>query len=551
MIIRDGTTFAARAVTGFALAHPAIVRRVENGVIARAQPDETAPLFVIGGGSGHFPAFTGFVGEGLAAAAVHGDIFASPSEVAITGVVRAARPSGDVILGYGNYAGDRLNFSAAANRLRDDGYRVHELIVTDDIASSPEHAERRGIAGNVVVFKVCGAAIAEGRPLDSVVGIAERANAGTRTLGVALSGCTIPGSRNPLFTVGEDTVAIGLGIHGEPGIESRGSLTETELAELLVDRTVGELLASPSRRFAVLLNGMGAVNAEALHSLWPVIHARLRLHGCTAVAPLVGAYVSSLDMDGLSLSLCALDPELEALWLAPARSGALDRRAGDVTLVDDVLAPAASERADTMATGIVGKAFQAIVAVLAQAETQLGELDAVAGDGDHGRGMLAGARAALDATSGIEDPKAALHAAGTGWAARAGGTSGALWGAMLVAASDALIPDAPIEDQVRSAVAAAHRELVRRGGAQPGDKTMLDAIEPFANRIAESGDIHDAWIAAARMAQAAADATRNLVPRRGRSRSHPGRSAGHPDPGAVSFALVVDALAPSFDKGEG
>ena len=212
--------FAATALAGFCAIHGRNVRLVRGGVVRSTETPKGKVSLVVGGGSGHFPAFAGYVGPGLADAAVAGDVFASPSTAAVARVCRHADHGGGMILGFGNYAGDVLNFSVAAERLRAEGIDVRIVPVTDDVASAPAEtaAKRRGIAGTVLVYKVAGAAAEAGLPLDEVERITRHANDRTVSFGVAFGGCTLPGASAPLFTVPDGKMGVGLGIHGEPGI---------------------------------------------------------------------------------------------------------------------------------------------------------------------------------------------------------------------------------------------------------------------------------------------------------------------------------------------
>ncbi|KJZ31376.1 dihydroxyacetone kinase, partial [Paracoccus sp. S4493] len=211
--------FAATALAGFCAAHADRVIPVPHGALRAHAGAPGKVALVVGGGSGHYPAFLGYVGPGLADGAVAGDVFASPSTSAVVGVARAVDLGGGVILGFGNYAGDVLNFGAAAERLRAEGIDARILAVTDDVASAPatDAARRRGVAGDLLVFKIAGAAAEAGLDLDAVMDLAGRANARTVSFGLAFDGCTLPGQAAPLFTVPEGQVALGLGIHGEPG----------------------------------------------------------------------------------------------------------------------------------------------------------------------------------------------------------------------------------------------------------------------------------------------------------------------------------------------
>ena len=224
---------------------------------------------VVGGGSGHYPAFGGLVGPGLAHGAAMGNLFASPSTQQVYAVAKAADVGGGVFFSYGNYAGDVLNFDAAQERLRAEGIPCETVTVTDDVASAPatEAHKRRGIAGDLTVFRSAAAAAEAGADLGEVARIAAHANARTRTFGVAFSGCTLPGADAPLFTVPEGRMAIGLGIHGEPGVDETAIPTADELADLLVSRLLDETpdgVTVPGARVVPILNGLGSLKYEEM-----------------------------------------------------------------------------------------------------------------------------------------------------------------------------------------------------------------------------------------------------------------------------------------------
>lgn len=556
-------SFADEALEGFVAAHPGYVRRVRGGVARATRSPDRQVAVVVGGGTGHYPAFAGWVGAGLAHGAACGNIFASPSASQICSVVRAADNGGGVLATFGNYTGDVLHFGHAAERLRAEGVDVRILPVTDDIASAaPDEAhKRRGIAGDLAVIKVAGAAAADGCDLDEVERVARRANAATRSLGVALTGCTLPGADHPLFTVAEGRMALGLGIHGEPGVQELPLLSAQDTAELLVQRLVAEAPPAGGGRVAVVLNGLGTVKYDELFVVYRSVSAQLREHGYVTVGAEVGEQCASLDMAGLSLTLMWLDEELERYWTAPADSPAFRR--GAVQPGEPVETTEEEASADSLPVGSAGSQELAsrLVDALRQArdrlvdnERYLGDIDAVAGDGDHGLGMARGARAAVDSaeralTAGV-GARTLLMCAADSWAECAGGSSGALWGAGLNAAAatldDRSVPDA---GHVGRAVRAAVDAVRRVGGAAPGDKTMLDAAEPFAATLqSEAGPVPAAWRRAVAAAREAAEATAPLLAQRGRARVLAERSRGTPDPGAVSFALVVEAVADSLGE---
>ncbi|HLK15004.1 MAG TPA: dihydroxyacetone kinase subunit DhaK, partial [Fimbriimonadaceae bacterium] len=242
-LVVNANTFAAEAVAGYIAANPRYVRQVDGGVVRSTLIPQGQVALVVGGGSGHYPGYTGFVGPGLGSGAVCGNIFASPSSGQVYRVAKSVERGAGVLLAIGNYAGDVLHFGVAAERLRGEGIDVRLLAMTDDVASaSPDQIEnRRGIAGCLAVVKVAGAAAEAGMSLDEVERIARKANDRTRTLGVAFSGCTLPGATAPLFTVPDGQMAFGLGIHGEPGIAEFPLMDAASLADLLVGRLLEDM----------------------------------------------------------------------------------------------------------------------------------------------------------------------------------------------------------------------------------------------------------------------------------------------------------------------
>jgi D-erythrulose 4-kinase len=564
-IVETADGFVDDALEGFALVHANLVRRVDGGVV-RAQPLVYGTVaVVVGGGSGHYPAFAGLVGPGLAAAAVCGNIFSSPSSGQAYRVAQAAQAGAGVLFSYGNYAGDVLHFDEAQRRLNAEGIETRTVLVTDDVASAPanESSKRRGIAGDLCVFRIASAAAEQGSDLDEVERLAVKANDRTRSLGVAFAGCTLPGATEPLFVVPEGMMSVGLGIHGEPGIRDVPLQSASELAATLCDPLLAERPAGSGERVVPILNGLGSVKYEELFVLYRFINARLAAEGLHVVQPECGELVTSLDMAGVSLTLLWLDEELEQLWSAPVYSPAY--RTGSMALGDappPVHAPpvvaeesvaaaepvavaersAASAAAARVATDLIGVALDAVRA----AEDDLGALDAIAGDGDHGVGMVRGLTAAHDFARSRPDLSlsAILLGAGDAWSERAGGTSGALWGAALGALGDALGErDRYTASDVVDAVTVAVEEVQRRGGAALGDKTMVDALVPFAGALTDGGPFGAALARAALAATLAAAETADLTPRRGRARPLAERSVGHPDPGATSFALMAEAIA--------
>lgn len=320
------TDFREELIEGFVAAYGRLVCRVPNasGVMTVHAPVQGRVAIVTGGGSGHYPAFCGYVGPGLADAAVMGNVFAAPSGEQVYRVAKAVAGDQGVLFCYGNYSGDVLNFDMAEERLRDEGLDVRTVRVTDDVASAPkgEEGDRRGIAGDFFVFKVAGASAARGDSLDEVERLANKANSRTRSFGVAFGGCTLPGQDAPLFTVEPGRMELGLGVHGEPGIQSSHMRPAAEVADLLLDTLLADAPQDAGGKVAVLLNGLGSTKYEELFVLFKDVARRLRAEGLEIYDPVVAEAVTSLDMAGCSLSLLWLDDELQVLLEAPCRSAA-------------------------------------------------------------------------------------------------------------------------------------------------------------------------------------------------------------------------------------
>ncbi|MCM1013067.1 dihydroxyacetone kinase family protein [Brevibacterium sp. XM4083] len=609
-LFNDPNDFVADMSRGLSLAAARWVRAVPGGVVRSTRAAAPTVSLVIGGGSGHFPAFSGLVGPGLAHGAAMGNVFASPSTKQILSVARASDQGRGVLFSYGNYAGDVLNFDQAQEQLRAAGIDTRTVVVTDDIFSAPadEIDRRRGIAGDLAVFKIAGAAAEAGLDLSEVERLAASANDRTRSIGVAFSGCTLPGADAPLFTVPDGRMAVGLGIHGEPGIDDVPLPSASELAELLVTRLLSEAPVT-SGRIVPILNGLGTVKYEELYLLYGLIDPLLREAGLVIVDPEVGEFCTSFDMAGLSLTLVWLDDELAPLWDAPCSSAAFTRGAlgvahervedDDATTADagdretatrdtadpDTAAPDTSAPAaaggdaggprSTARSRALGREIAAVLTRIAgavdDASDDLGHLDSIAGDGDHGIGMQRGSKAAaLEAEAAAAHDQSAgavLRVAGEAWADVGGGTSGAIWGRILSSLA-AAVDDDPTPEGVAAVLATTLDDVRAFGKVEVGDKTLVDALAPLADEFAEAvaeaaapgsdssdragtGPLPRVAAAAARAAHAAdrgADSTAELVARRGRARSHGDKSLGTPDPGAVSLAMIASVVAEELTR---
>ena len=571
-MLNEAADFREEMIAGYAAAYGRYVQRVPDasGVRANGAPAPGRVAVVVGGGSGHYPAFYGLVGQGLASGAAIGDVFTSPPGEQCYRVAKAVDGGAGILFTFGNYSGDVLNFGMAESRLRGEGIDARTVLVTDDVLSAkPEEADRRrGIAGGFYVFKSAGAAAARGDSLDEVERLTRHANSRVRTAGIAFAGCTIPGQEEPLFTVAEGRMEIGLGIHGEPGVRVADQAPTREIAAMLVDTLLAEAPAGAGGEVAVLVNGLGGVKYEEMFVFYNDVVPLLARAGVQPYNPLIGEFVTSLDMAGMSLSLFWWVEELKALLDATASSPAFTSIGPDVagmattaSRAVNVAGTAAARQLDLEEDdtpgGRMGEqarvALRRALATIEEIEDELGRLDAAAGDGDHGAGMVRGLRAAVGAFDGFNGTaRRTFIRGGTAFQNAAGGASGALVGAWLIAIGTGL-PERD-EDVDAAAMAAALEEalatLQRLGQAQPGDKTMIDALAPFGAALtaaaAGGATISGAWAEALPAAATGMLSTVEMVSRRGRASRLGERSRGVQDAGATSIYHVLHAFGTGF-----
>ncbi len=324
MLINVAETVVADALRGMAAAHPELTVDVENRVIVRRDaPVAGKVALVSGGGSGHEPLHGGFVGPGMLAAACPGEVFTSPVPDQMLRAAAAVDSGAGVLFVVKNYTGDVLNFDMAAELAEDEGIQVAKVLVDDDVAvrDSTFTAGRRGTGATLFVHKIAGAAADEGRPLEQVREIGQRVVERSRSFGVALSACSTPAKGSPTFDLPPGELELGVGIHGEPGRERRPMMTSREIADYAVDSVLGDL--RPRGPVLLLVNGMGATPLLELYGFHAEVQRVLAERGVVTARVLVGNYVTSLDMAGVSVTLCEADEEMLRLWDAPVRTPAL------------------------------------------------------------------------------------------------------------------------------------------------------------------------------------------------------------------------------------
>lgn len=307
---------------GLTAAHPSLAKAGSAGrVIRRAQGMRQGKVGIAsGGGSGHLPLFTGYVGHGLLDTCSIGNVFEGPNVDSCIEAISMANGGRGVLRLYGNYGGDRMNFDMAGEMLDDEGIRCTTVLGNDDIASAgpAEAAKRRGVAGIVYAYKAAGAIAEAGADLDEVTRVAAKTVAATRSIGVALASCTIPTASKPSFVLADDEIEMGMGIHGEPGIWRDKLRSADRIVDEMIDRLLAECPTGTGQRVSILINGLGATPLEELFILYRQAARRLAGESLEIVQPLVGPFATSMEMAGASISLCFLDDELQALLAAPA-----------------------------------------------------------------------------------------------------------------------------------------------------------------------------------------------------------------------------------------
>ena len=324
-ILNDPVVFVDEMLDGILAAHPAQLRAVggDNHALVRADAPRPGKVGIAtGGGSGHLPLFLGYVGQGLLDGVAVGDVFASPSAEQMLAVTEQIDGGAGVLYLYGNYGGDVFNFDLAAELAAAQDIRVETILGADDVASAPkgEESRRRGIAGIFFLYKVAGAAAEAGMSLDEVVRVTRKAADHTRTMGVALSPCTLPAVGHPTFELPAGEMEIGMGIHGEPGIR-RGALQNADaIVDELFEPLVSDMDLSKGDRVDVLLNSLGSTPKEELYIMYRRLHARLTDMGVSVHRPYLGEFATSLEMAGASISLLRVDDELATLMDAPANT---------------------------------------------------------------------------------------------------------------------------------------------------------------------------------------------------------------------------------------
>jgi dihydroxyacetone kinase len=547
---------------GFCRAHADRVFRVAPRVVgSRARRDGVG--LITGGGSGHKPAFIGYLGAGMLDAVAVGDVFTSPPADAIRLAIRAADAGHGVLCLLGNYSGDVMNFRMAADLAAREGIDTALSIATDDVGAGfrDEPDRRRGVTGQVLIWKICGALADRGASLSELTATAIEVNAATRTVGVAIAPCTVPQAGSPTFTLGESEMEFGVGHHGEPG-SSREKLPRVDvICERMLTSILDELrpVGAP---VAVIVNGLGATPQMELYVAYRRVAELLDKEGIRVHRAWVGEYFTALEMAGFSLTVSVLKEHLAELLDAP--SDAVSLRQGLIRVAETDLprtqhAPATdgepAGRDDQGASDTdnpedgrqaAREVLSALAAAMPAERERLCRLDAELGDGDHGVTMAKAFTAVgrmLDAPPGASTA-GMLRAVADIFITEVGGATGPLFGSAFLAAADEVPATGPVDSAaIARMLEAAEAAVIKRGGAGPGDKTMLDALAPAARAAKDSAEeeqpVRAALTRASQAAERGAQSTAEMQAKVGRAARLGLRSIGHVDPGAESVALML------------
>ncbi|MEK4466284.1 MULTISPECIES: dihydroxyacetone kinase subunit DhaK [Paenibacillus] len=579
-IINKPETLVREMCNGLVLAHPELDFDPKFKVISKKEINQDKVTLISGGGSGHEPAHAGFVGTGMLDAAVCGDVFASPSQIQVYQAIRRTASTKGSLLIIKNYSGDIMNFKNAAHLATEDGIEVDYVKVDDDIAveDSLYTVGRRGVAGTVLVHKVAGAAAEAGLSLAEVKEAAQHAIDHVRSIGFAYTSCTVPAKGTPTFHIEENEMEYGVGIHGEPGIRREKIVPADELAQRMVTSLLDNFQMNDQKQeeVAVLINGFGGTPLQELYLLNNSVIRELTAKNKQVFKVFVGNYMTSIDMAGASVTIMKLDETLKKWLSAPCDTPALsikgpfepvkyteviqeEKADSNVSFKNNTDAAAAVIKNNRFTLQNIVYLLDQMSQVIIENEVPFCELDSHAGDGDFGMSVAKGFKQLKVEWEDI----LAHHLTNIGEFLDAcsmvimeycGGASGPIWGSGFRAASKNVQQKEELTIQefadMMQAVVKGIQDTGERSfgrGAVVGDKTLIDALVPFADawtQSAEQGD--DIKVAANKAAEAAVQGSKNtieIVARMGRAGTVGERSIGYPDAGAHALGVIFTELA--------
>lgn len=579
-IMNKPETLVREMCNGLVLAHPELAFDPKYKVISKKEINQGKVTLISGGGSGHEPAHAGFVGTGMLDAAVCGDVFASPSQIQVYQAIRSSASDKGTLLIIKNYSGDIMNFKNAAHLAGEDGIEVDYVKVDDDIAveDSLYTVGRRGVAGTVLVHKVAGAAAEAGLSLPEVKEAAQHAINHVRSIGFAFTSCTVPAKGTPTFQIEDGEMEYGVGIHGEPGIRREKAVPADELAQRMVTSLLDnlEMNDASDAEVAVLINGFGGTPLQELYLLNNSVIRELTARNKRVFKGFVGNYMTSIDMAGASVTIMKLDETLKKWLSAPCDTPALsvkgafepvnytevvpqEKPEDTVSYKNNTDAAAAVIKNNRLSLQNIVYLIDQMSEIIIENEVPFCELDAHAGDGDFGMSVAKGFKQLKSEwndllTHHLRDIGDFLDACSMIIMEHCGGASGPIWGSAFRAASKYAGQKQELSVQevaeMMQAVVKGIQDTGERSfgrGAVVGDKTLIDALVPFADAWTQSGeqgeDMKPAAIKAAEAAVLGAQKTADIVARMGRAGTVGERSIGYPDAGAYALGVIFTELA--------
>ncbi|MDA1588708.1 MULTISPECIES: dihydroxyacetone kinase subunit DhaK [unclassified Bacillus cereus group] len=579
-IINKPETLVMEMCNGMVMAHPELELLKKYKVIKKKEMNENKVTLISGGGSGHEPAHAGLVGKGMLDAAVCGDVFASPSQIQVYQAIKETASKKGTLLIIKNYSGDIMNFKNGAHLATEDGIEVDYVKVDDDIAveDSLYTVGRRGVAGVILVHKIAGAAAEAGMDLGAVKAVAEKAAANVRTIGLALTSCTVPASGSPTFTLAEDEMEYGVGIHGEPGIKREKMLSADELANRMTNDLMKDLGVKDGEEIALLVNGFGGTPLQELYLFNNAVTRELAARNIKINRVFVGNYMTSIDMAGMSLTVMKLDDELKTLLSKECNTPAFKvdgpvESVEYVNVLEETEEKEVSFELETAEEHAVIKdnvialnnmiyLVDKMSDIIIKNEVPFCELDTHAGDGDFGMSVAKGFKQLKrEWHSIVEQENVTIGSFLDGCSMiimeHCGGASGPIWGGAFRAASKAAgekreLTVKEFAEMLQAALqgiqSIGERSFGR--GAVVGDKTLVDALAPCVDSWLASAsseeDMKTAFEKGAEAAVKGAEYTKEIVARMGRAGTVGERSLGYPDAGAHALGVIFTEIAGSL-----
>ena len=573
-IINRPETVVTEMCKGLVLTNPDLEFVKKYKVIRKKNLDKNKVSLISGGGSGHEPAHAGFVGKGMLDAAVCGDVFASPSQIQVYQAIKETAGDKGTLLIIKNYSGDMMNFKNAAHLAEEDGIQVDYVKVDDDIAvkDSLYTVGRRGVAGTVLVHKIAGAAAEKGGSLKEVKAAAENAISNVRSIGFALSSCTVPAKGTPTFELKENEMEYGVGIHGEPGIQRENIPSADELAKRMTDALAEELNVTQGEEVTVLVNGFGSTPLQELYLFNYAVAKVLHEKNIRIYRSFAGNYMTSIDMLGASLTFMKMNAELKELLDQESEAPAFSvkghvpeivieeeiRECKEEDLTEESYKACAEVRNEKITLENIVYMVETMSHCIIKNEIPFCELDSHAGDGDFGMSVAKGFRQlkkewkelTKEHTSSIGE---FLQACSMVIMEHCGGASGPIWGSAFRAAGKKADGKTELTifefaDMMQEAVTGIQKtgEYSFGRGAVVGDKTLIDALVPCADTWTACADkketFEHAFTKAAQAAVQGAKDTEAIAARMGRAGTVGDRSIGYPDAGAYALGVIFTDL---------